>query len=190
MSVLPLPVRTDRLLIRKFEARDRDLEQEISDSPVLYEHLPVGPRSEAELDEYMRARLEHETFDEIGRTVVVVVESADGGEYVGSMQLSVRVVEPLQLEIGWIALPRHHGQGLMTEAVNAVVDLVFDSLMAHRIVAGITDGNEASVSLAERVGFRKEAHFVQSSYFKGKWRDELVYSVLRDEWAAVPIEHE
>ena len=73
----------------------------------------------------------------------------------------------------------------MTEAVNAVVDLVFNSLMAHRIVAEIISGNEASVRLAERVGFRKEAHFVQSILFKGEWRDEIVFSILRNEPVAV-----
>ncbi len=72
----------------------------------------------------------------------------------------------------------------MTEAVNAVVDLVFDSLMAHRIVAEIIGGNEASVRLAERVGFRKEAHFVQSTLLKGEWRDEIVFSILRNDRTA------
>ena len=161
----------------------------ISDDPSLFEHLPIDPRSEAELDEYVQARLEHKTFEKIGGTVALVVEDAESGEYVGSMQLSPCVVEPLQLEIGWIALPQHQGKGLMTEAVNAVVGLVFDSLMAHRIVAQIVGGNEASVRLAERVGFRKEAHFVQSTFLKGEWRDEVVYSMLRNERTAAPIDH-
>jgi RimJ/RimL family protein N-acetyltransferase len=177
---LPLPATTARLLIRDFEARDRDLEVAISDNPSLFVHLPIWPRSEAELDAYVQARLEH-TLETVGGTVSLIVENAEGGEYVGSMQLSPIVVEPFQLRIGWIALPQHQGKGLMTEAVNAVVDLVFDSLMAHRIVAEITGGNEASVRLAERVGFRKEAHFVKSSFVKGEWRDEIVYSMLREE---------
>jgi RimJ/RimL family protein N-acetyltransferase len=105
------------------------------------------------------------------------------------MQLSPIVVEPLQLQIGWIALPQHQGKGLMTEAVTAVVDLVFDSLMAHRIVAEIVGGNAASMRLAERVGFRKEAHFVKSTFLKGKWRDEVVYSMLRDERIAARTNH-
>jgi RimJ/RimL family protein N-acetyltransferase len=117
-------------------------------------------------------------------------DSADeGGGYVGSMQLSPSAVEPLQLRIGWIALPQHQGKGLMTEAVTAVVDLVFDSLMAHRIVAEVVGGNAASMRLAERVGFRKEAHFVKSVFLKGEWRDEMVYSMLRDERIAARTNH-
>ncbi len=186
---LPLPATTDRLLIRDFEARDRDLEAAISENPSLFVHLPIGPRSEPDSDAYVQARLEHKTFETVGGTVALIVETAEGGEYVGSMQLSPSVVEPLQLQIGWIALPQHQGKGLMTEALNAVVDLVFDSLMAHRIVAEIVGGNEASVGLAERVGFRKEDHFVRSGFLKGEWRDEIVYSMLRDERTAVTTGH-
>lgn len=196
MRHLPLPATTDRLLIRDFEARDRDLEVAISDVPSLFDHLPIparsntlNPRSEAELDAYVQARLEQKTFEEVGGTVALVVETAEVGGYVGSMQLSPIVVEPLQLQIGWIALPQHQGKGLMTEAVTAVVDLVFDSLMAHRIVAEIVGGNAASTRLAERVGFRKEAHFVKSTFLKGKWRDEVVYSMLRDERIAARTNH-
>jgi RimJ/RimL family protein N-acetyltransferase len=189
MRHLPLPATTDRLLIRDFVARDRDLEVAISDIPSLFDHLPINPRSEAELDAYVQARLEHKTFEEVGGTVALVVETAEGGGYVGSMQLSPSVVEPLQLQIGWIALPEHQGKGLMTEAVTAVVDLVFDSLVAHRIVAEIVGGNAASMRLAERVGFRKEAHFVKSTFLKGEWRDEVVYSMLRDERIAARTNH-
>jgi RimJ/RimL family protein N-acetyltransferase len=189
MKHLPLPATTARLLIRDFEARDRDLEVAISDNPSLFVHLPIEPRSEADLDAYVQARLEYKTMETVGGTVAMIVETAEGGEYVGSMQLSPIVVEPFQLLIGWIALPQHQGKGLMTEAVNAVVDLVFDSLMAHRIVAEIVGGNEASVRLAERVGFRKEAHFVKSTFLKGQWRDEIVYSMLREERNAARANH-
>ena len=69
----------------------------------------------------------------------------------------------------------------MTEAVERVVLLAFETLSAHRIDAEIMSGNDASVRLAERVGFRREAHFVQSALVKGEWRDEFVYAVLADE---------
>jgi RimJ/RimL family protein N-acetyltransferase len=103
------------------------------------------------------------------------------GEYVGSMQLTTTVVEPLQLQIGWLALPQHHGKGFMTEAVKRVLELAFASTGAHRIVAEIIGGNDASVRLAERVGFRKEGHLVRSAFIKGEWRDEMVYAILAAE---------
>ena len=35
----------------------------------------------------------------------------------------------------------------------------------------------------ERLGLRREAHFVQNEWFKGGWGDELVYATLAEEWA-------
>jgi RimJ/RimL family protein N-acetyltransferase len=34
----------------------------------------------------------------------------------------------------------------------------------------------------ERVGMRREGHFLQSMWFKGRWSDDCLYAILRDEW--------
>lgn len=181
MGILPFPVTTERLVIRAFEESDRSFEEAIAEHPSLFVDLPVEPRGAEQIDEYVTARLAVTSLDQVDATCALIVESADSGDYVGSMQLTARVADPLELEIGWMALPQHHGRGYMTEAVTRVVDLAFDALGAHRIVAEITEGNEASVRLATKVGFRREARFVRSSHFKGRWRNDLVYALLADE---------
>ena len=35
---------------------------------------------------------------------------------------------------------------------------------------------------------RREAHLVQSEFVKNEWTDELIYAILRSEWAARPAE--
>jgi len=39
-----------------------------------------------------------------------------------------------------------------------------------------------SVALLERLGMRREGHFVENNWFKGRWADEYLYAVLRHEW--------
>ncbi len=52
----------------------------------------------------------------------------------------------------------------------------------RRIIA-ITDcENAASVALLERLGLRREGHFIQNVWFKGTLSDEYHYSVLQEEW--------
>ena len=34
----------------------------------------------------------------------------------------------------------------------------------------------------ERLGFRKEAHFIESLFFHGQWVDDLVFAMLAREW--------
>jgi hypothetical protein len=38
----------------------------------------------------------------------------------------------------------------------------------------------------ERLGMRREAHFVENMVVKGEWTDELVYAILDHEWKARP----
>jgi RimJ/RimL family protein N-acetyltransferase len=44
--------------------------------------------------------------------------------------------------------------------------------------------NHASARLMERLGMRKEAHFMQNQFMKGEWVDELVFAILDQEWRA------
>jgi RimJ/RimL family protein N-acetyltransferase len=147
-------------------------------------HLPIDPRTAAEIDEVLEKRVGQHTLDEVGATVSLAVELAVDASYVGSVQLTPIQVDPIQASIGWLALRMHHRKGLMSEAVRAVVDVAFSEPSVHRIVAEIIGGNDASVRLAERSGFRKEAHFVESQFLRDQWRDETVYALLKSDWDA------
>ena len=45
--------------------------------------------------------------------------------------------------------------------------------------------NAASARVLERLGMRREAHFVENEWLKGEWTDELVYAMLDREWRAL-----
>jgi aminoglycoside 6'-N-acetyltransferase len=91
--------------------------------------------------------------------------------------------EPRQAEIGFTLACEHQGRGLAAEAVRRVLDFAFGELGLHR-VAAITDArNAAAASLLERIGMRREGHFLQSVWYKGAWGDEFRFAILRSEWA-------
>jgi RimJ/RimL family protein N-acetyltransferase len=179
---LPFPVSTDRLTIRFFEERDRDLELAIHGDAGLFTHLPIDPRTTAEIDESLETRVGQHALDEVGVTVSLAVELGVDSSYVGAVQLTPFQIDPLQVSIGWLALRAQHGNGFMSEAVRAVIDAAFGEAEVHRIVADVIDGNDASVRLAERLGFRNEAHFVKSLFLRDEWRDETVYALLKQDW--------
>jgi RimJ/RimL family protein N-acetyltransferase len=90
--------------------------------------------------------------------------------------------ENRQVEIGYTLDKDFRGKGYATEALKTIIDYLINSLNKHRIVASIDPVNTASIKLIERLGFRKEGHFVESIFFHGKWVDDLVYGVLAKEW--------
>ncbi|MCW2947645.1 MAG: GCN5-related N-acetyltransferase, partial [Actinoallomurus sp.] len=89
-----------------------------------------------------------------------------------------------QGEVGYIFHPDHGGRGYATEAAEVVLRLGFEELGLHRIVGRLDGRNTASARVLERLGLRREAHFVQNELVKGEWTDEVVYAMLADEWRA------
>jgi RimJ/RimL family protein N-acetyltransferase len=87
-----------------------------------------------------------------------------------------------QVEVGWIFDPAHGGQGYATEAVRALLDLVFTALQARRAVARVDERNTSSRRLCERLGMRAEAHLVENEVFKGELSSEVDYALLSREW--------
>lgn len=89
-----------------------------------------------------------------------------------------------QVEIGFTLARPFQGRGLMREAVTALLDQVFGPLRKHRVIA-ITDArNESAHHLLDRLGFRKEGHFLKNIFFKGEWGDEMQHACLAEEWLA------
>lgn len=114
----------------------------------------------------------------------IALESKTDGVLIGDLALHVDADEPRQAEIGFTLAPEQHGRGYGTEAATALLDWAFPAFSLHRVIA-ITDAqNSSAAALLERVGFRREAHFVENVFFKGAWGSELSFAVLAQEWAA------
>ena len=85
-------------------------------------------------------------------------------------------------EIGYDLEPAYWQQGLMTEALCVVLKYGFEKMKLNRIQALIDSKNARSMKLVRRLGFRKEGVLRQRSYFKGKFLDDVMFSLLKTEW--------
>jgi RimJ/RimL family protein N-acetyltransferase len=86
--------------------------------------------------------------------------------------------------MGFALARGHQGRGLAREAAERVLAYAFDVLGLHRVVAVTDCENTRSAVLLERLGMRREAHFVENIWFKGAWGSEYLYAILRREWAS------
>ncbi|MEL6680521.1 MAG: GNAT family protein [Pseudomonadota bacterium] len=78
----------------------------------------------------------------------------------------------------WIG-PQHAQQGLMTEALDAVVSHAFQTLDLSRIEAACLPENAASRALLERSGFVHEGIAQNYLQINGRWRTHVLYANLR-----------
>jgi RimJ/RimL family protein N-acetyltransferase len=97
--------------------------------------------------------------------------------------LGVQFIEDnQQVEVGITLDKNFQSQGFASEALRAVIDYLFNHLEKHRIVASVDAENIKSMHLLQKLGFRKEAHFVQSLYINGQWVDDVVFALLESDW--------
>src|SRR3546814_6261840 len=80
--------------------------------------------------------------------------------------------------IGYWIGGRYARQGLMSEAVSAVVEFAFEELALPRGEAACLPSKDASRSLLLKGGFRHEGHARQYLRINGKWAGHLPFGVL------------
>jgi RimJ/RimL family protein N-acetyltransferase len=95
-----------------------------------------------------------------------VVREKSTGRFVGEVGFANlrREIEPSlgdAKETGWVLSPWSHGKGFATEAVNAALRWVEGRFGPERVVCIIDLGNEASLNVAHKCGFRE---FTRGTY--------------------------
>jgi ribosomal-protein-alanine N-acetyltransferase len=78
-------------------------------------------------------------------------------------------------------LPEYHGKGIVTEAIQLMIDYGFEQMNMHSLEGIIDPANTASARVLEKNGFIKEAHFKENEYYDGKFLDTGVYSLVKKE---------
>jgi RimJ/RimL family protein N-acetyltransferase len=178
------PIRTERLLLRPYAHADVDALYAYQRLPEIHRYLYTEPRTRSEIEALVAERAGSAVLTEAGQAIILVADLAQTGELVGDCVLFWRSQEHRQGEVGYVFNPAYHGRGLATEAVGALLRLGFEGLGLHRIAGHLDARNTASVRVLERAGLRREAHLVENEFIKGEWTDELIYAILRSEWAA------
>jgi len=87
-----------------------------------------------------------------------------------------------EIELGYFIVPSERGKGHISEAILMMVDYLFLSKDVVRIQAKVDPENTASWKALERTGFKREGVLRKTFYCRGKWRDDCMYSILREEW--------
>ena len=174
-------VQTDRLTLRRFEETDLVTFLKYLNDPLVakYQTWETYPEQRAfDVIEEQKSLVPGIP----GSAFLFAVELRETTALAGHVVLTVNATDHVQAEIGFTFAREFHGKGIAREAAARVLDYAFKGLELHRIIA-ITDcENLKSVALLERFGMRREGHFIQNIWFKGKWGDEYLYAILRDEW--------
>lgn len=84
--------------------------------------------------------------------------------------------------LGYELAPQACGQGLMHEALQAVIGWGLAAMSLNRIEAQVHEDNRPSLTLLARLGFVQEGRLRQVAYWGGRHHDLLQWSLLASEW--------
>ncbi len=108
-----------------------------------------------------------------------VIELRQTGRVIGTIGYMWVQPENRSAEVGYSLSRAYWNQGIMSEALSAVVEFGFESLHLNRVEAQHESDNPASGRVMEHVGMRHEGHLRQRLYNKGRFVDVELYAVLK-----------
>ncbi len=176
------PIVTARLRLRPYRDDDLDYLADVMARTDVVQYLYDHPYTGEQAAESLTKRAKLTSITAEGDRILLAVEEAETSTVVGDVNLVWTSRDNRQGEIGWVFHPDHRGRGYATEAGEVVLRLGFEGLGLHRIIARCDARNLASARVMDRLGMRREAHFLENEYIKGEWTDEFVYAILASEW--------
>jgi RimJ/RimL family protein N-acetyltransferase len=178
------PLRTARLILRPYSPDDLDDLFALQSRPDVTRFLLFEPRDREQVRLALEQKTRQSVLEDEGARLTLAVVLPESGRVIGEVMLEWLSRQHRQGEIGFVFHPDYQGKGLAREAAEVMLRLGFADLGLHRIIGRLDARNLASARLLERLGMRREAHFVHNEIFKGEWGDELVYALLDHEWKA------
>ena len=110
------------------------------------------------------------------------IELKEIGEVIGSISV-VNIDDRVDMvEIGFCIGKPWWGQGIMTEAFQAVIDFLFGEVGVQRIEAGHDPNNPASGAVQRKCGLTYEGTFRRRIRSNQGITDAAWYSILKEEW--------
>jgi RimJ/RimL family protein N-acetyltransferase len=176
-----LLLETERLFLRQF--KESDLE-----SFWVYRNDPEVARYQGWDIPYPREKAI--TFVEAMQVAIpmqskwlqIAIELKSTHEMIGDVAFFIMRNDARQALIGYSLARPCWGNGYAFEALSRLLAFLFEELNLHRVVAECDVENRPSWRLLEKRGFRREAHLVENTFFKGAYVSEYHYAILGQEW--------
>ena len=173
---------TERLQLRFLNRLDVDDVLIYQAGPESVRYIPWEP---GDRDQVIEGLIKAESclgLDTNNQSLMLAVVLKETGRVIG--QLNSKIVDEANktANIGYVINQNYRGQGYCAEAVSRLLDDIFSVQNVRRVIADIDVRNLDSVRVVERLGFRREATFLENDFLKGEWCSMHLYALLSREW--------
>jgi ribosomal-protein-alanine N-acetyltransferase len=179
LSKFPV-IETKRLRLRKPIDEDvKPLFELCQDEAVMlyYGNEPFNeePQAQKELDWFLKIWREG-----TGTRWIISLKGKDN--FIGEIGFYNYEKKHKKAEIGYKLVRQHWRKGYMSEALESMLDYMYNTMDLNRIQALVDPRNTASFILLEKQGFQREGVLRDYEYERGDYVDLIMLSILRREW--------
>jgi RimJ/RimL family protein N-acetyltransferase len=178
------PIRTERLILRNWEERDRDLFHRINSDDRVMEFFDFR-RDRATADAVMDKMREEIARDGYGWTAAELIATGECIGFIGLHPVEIPDLGPSgTFEIGWRLSPEFWGKGFASEGARALLDFGFGKLGLREIISFAVWSNVRSTAVMERLGMRRDpsADFDHPRVADPHLKRHVLYRLKREDW--------
>jgi RimJ/RimL family protein N-acetyltransferase len=177
---------TDRLILRPIKTSDVEAFLSYRNDPdVAHFQGWELPYSREDVQTMLARIVDQEIPIEPGDRFKVAVALKATDEMIGEIGFQLHRDDAKQAHVGGSIARPHWKKGYAYEASQVLVAFLFKEHGLHRITAEINVDNVPSWKLVEKLGFRREAHFVENTIFNDTYVSEYHYAILKREWKQI-----
>ena len=173
----PFPnLETQRLKLRRLKITDVYEILTLRSNPEIMKYIPRPLiKTEVEALEFITTM---DTNIDTNKVINWAITTKENDKLIGIIGYYRMKPEDYRAEVGYILSGEYHGQGIITEALQRVVQFGFEEMGLHSIEAVIDPDNFASEKVLLKTNFIKEGHFKEHQFFDGEFFDSVFYSLL------------
>lgn len=182
---MPLPNKTpvfetDRIRLRALTPEDAHDMHAVYSDEVNMEYW--GTTATKNIDETRHLVAKDIKAAETGLAMFWAIELKETGKVIGKCTLWQYSESNQRAEVGYILNRQYWRLGLMSAALEVMINYAFSDLGLHRLEADTDSNNAASLALLEKLGFQREGLFRDRWYVNGQRQDSAMLGLLEQDW--------
>jgi RimJ/RimL family protein N-acetyltransferase len=174
-------IETKRLILRGPKTKDLESVYDIHSDPEVMRYYGVLPYDSTEKAQKHLDWLSSLHKENKGLRPIITLKDED--TYIGDVGYYDYEKKHNRAEIGYILGKDYWGNGIMSEALEAMLSYGYNEMGLNRVQALIDPRNTSSLRVAEKQGFTYEGTFRDYELEYGAYIDLDMYSLLKREYA-------
>ncbi len=170
-------IETTRLFLRKISSEDENELFGFFSDPVVMKFYNIEPLKTVGEASALIERFS-ESFSKQTAIRWGIAQKYDNA-IIGTCGFHNWVKSSFRAEIGYELSKSFWGQGIMSEALHAIITFGFKKLELNRIEAVVQPENLSSRGILRKLGFKEEGTLRQYGFFRGHFVDLIMYSLLK-----------